>query len=518
MNWGQLEWMRTVYHIVPALIILSKPRLTRFVSISSHLPLPFFSAQPQFVSNDAIRSWHPQQPHQSFAWFLPPAPSSSLSSHLFLSLELSTTTTSTMPSPDRPQPANTPAPNTSFFTPHQSPPAGTLLPASPTTPKLFTPLPLRSLTLHNRLGVAPMCTYSAHQGSLTPWHFSHLTSLSLRGPGITIIEATAVLPEGRISPQDSGLWEDGQVAPLKQLAEFFHSQNQKLGIQLAHAGRKASTVAPWLTTERGVSILAGSDIGGWPESVVAPSPIAWDDNHADPRELTVEDIQRVVGAFKAAAKRAVDAGIDMIQIHCAHGYLLHSFLSPVTNKRTDSYGGSFENRVRLLFDVVGAIREVVPETMPLMVRVSATDWLDEDAYPGAWDIVQTVELAKKLDEDGRVDLLDISSGGNHPDQKIAPHSEYQLELAARVVRELGEKRRLKVSAVGGVADGQTAERVLSEGGVDAVFVGRAWLREANVVERFARELGVRVEGIRQYHRRGRWVEEKKPEVRAEGKL
>jgi 2,4-dienoyl-CoA reductase-like NADH-dependent reductase (Old Yellow Enzyme family) len=227
--------------------------------------------------------------------------------------------------------ASTPAPGVPFFTPSQNPPAGTALEPDNNVPTLFTPLTLRGLTLQNRFVVSPMCTYSADDGHLTDWHLVHYGSFALRGAALTIVEATAVAPNGRISPEDSGLWQDSQIAPLKRIVDYVHSQGQKIGIQLAHAGRKASTVAPWHVAQRGLHEVATAEVGGWPDNLVAPSAIAWDEGFPTPKELTVEQIQEVVRNFADAARRAVQAGFDTIEIHSAHGYLLSEFLSPITN-------------------------------------------------------------------------------------------------------------------------------------------------------------------------------------------
>lgn len=252
-----------------------------------------------------------------------------------------------------------------------------------------------------------MCTYSASNGHLTDFHLIHLSALAFRGASLTIIEASSVLPNGRISPEDSGLWADSQIAPIKRIADFVHSQNQKLGIQLAHAGRKASTVAPWLS-EKGKA-LATEDVGGWPEDVMGPSAIQWGEGYPMPREMSEKHLQDVVEGFKLSARRAVEAGVDVIELHAAHGYLLCSFLSPISNQRSDRYGGSFENRVRLLLEVVQAVRTVIPAGMPLLVRVSATEWMEHQGNE-SWDVESTIKLAKLLPALG-VDLLDVSSGG-----------------------------------------------------------------------------------------------------------
>jgi len=247
--------------------------------------------------------------------------------------------------------ASTPAKGVPFYTPAQTPPAGTALDTGAEVPTLFTPLKLRDLTLQNRFAVSPMCMYSADDGHLTEWHLVHLGAFALRGAALTIVEATAVTANGRISPEDSGLWQDSQIAPLKRIADFVHSQGQKIGIQLAHAGRKASTLGPWHVTP-GRHEVATAEVGGWPDNLWAPSAIPWDEGYPTPKELTVAEIEGLVQSFADAAKRAVQAGVDTIEIHGAHGYLISEFLSPISNQRTDAYGGSFENRVRILLDVV----------------------------------------------------------------------------------------------------------------------------------------------------------------------
>ena len=310
---------------------------------------------------------------------------------------------------------NRAAPGISYFTPAQDPPAGTGLgmkDGSDKLPKLFTPLKLRGLTLQNRLMVSPMCQYSAEDGHMTAWHFTHLGGIIQRGPGLTMIEATAVLPEGRITPEDAGLWQDSQIEPLKKIVEFAHSQNQKIGIQLGHAGRKASTVAPWLS----MGDTATEALNGWPDNVYAPSALPFSARYPHPKEMTKSDIVRVKVAFKKAIERALKAGIDAIEIHNAHGYLLHSFLSPAANKRTDEYGGSFENRIRLTLEIVDIARSTIPDDMPLFLRISAIDWLEEVGIEG-WTLDDTIRLADILAGRG-VDLLDVSSGGLHEKQQI----------------------------------------------------------------------------------------------------
>lgn len=247
----------------------------------------------------------------------------------------------------------------------------------------------------------------------------------MRGPGLSFIEATSVTAEGRITPQDSGLWKDSQTEALKPIVEFAHSQGQKVGIQLGHAGRKASAVAPWISG----SDASSKAVGGWPDAVYAPSAIAHSDRMCDPIAMSLEDIENFKEAWKAGVKRSLDAGFDVIEIHNAHGYLLHEFVSPVTNKRTDQYGGSFENRIRLTLELVDITRSLIPKGMPLFIRISATDWLEEKKDIESWTIEQSVELAKKLV--GKVDLIDVSSGGNSSEQHIVPVGDDKLSVGGK---------------------------------------------------------------------------------------
>ncbi|KAK4246876.1 NADH:flavin oxidoreductase/NADH oxidase [Corynascus novoguineensis] len=415
--------------------------------------------------------------------------------------------------------ASTPAQGVPFYTPAQNPPAGTALDTGAEVPTLFTPLKLRDLTLQNRFAVSPMCTYSADDGHLTDWHLVHLGAFALRGAALTIVEATAVTPNGRISPEDSGLWQDSQIAPLKRIADFVHSQSQKIGIQLAHAGRKASTLGPWHVT-RGRHELATADVGGWPDNLWAPSAIAWDKGYPTPKEMTVAEIEGVVQSFADAAKRAVQAGIDAIEIHGAHGYLISEFLSPITNQRTDSYGGSFENRVRILLDIVRAVRAVIPSGMPLFVRISATEWMEYAGGP-SWDLAQSKRLAALLPDLG-VDLLDVSSGGNNPLQKIEVHPYFQVDMAAEIRSELRRAgKNMAIGAVGMISTAEMARSVVQADGTlsgqqdgtveingehgtkakaDLVLVARQFLREPEFVLKTAALLGVDVQGPVQYHR------------------
>jgi 2,4-dienoyl-CoA reductase-like NADH-dependent reductase (Old Yellow Enzyme family) len=344
---------------------------------------------------------------------------------------------------------------------------------------LFTPIRLRDLDIRNRVWVSPMCQYSAEDGLPNEWHLVHLGSFARGGAGLVFTEATAVLPEGRISPQDTGIWNDRQQAEWAPIVEFLHRQGAQAGIQLAHAGRKASTRRPW-DGRGGVP----DDEGGW--QPVAPSAEAFPGLREDPRELTPSDIAAVVEAFAAAAVRSLDAGFDVLEIHAAHGYLLHEFLSPLSNHRQDEYGGSFENRARLLLDVVDAVRGAVPASTPLVVRISGTDWTE-----GGWSIEDSVRLTGRLREHG-VDLVDVSSGGNVADAQIPVGPGYQVELARRVREEGG----LPSGAVGMITEPKQAEEILASGAADVVLLARALLRDPHWALQAAHELGVAVgEGV-----------------------
>ncbi|KAI0714069.1 FMN-linked oxidoreductase [Cerioporus squamosus] len=392
-----------------------------------------------------------------------------------------------MPGPTGTHIPNAPAPAVPFFTPAQYPASGTAVEDNASTlPKLFQPIKIRGVKFHNRIWLSPLCQYSAENGKLTDWHMAHLGGIFTRGPGLTMVEATAVTPEGRITPEDSGLWTDEQIEPLRRIVQFAHSQNQKIGIQLAHAGRKASTVAPWLD----MGATATEAVGGWPHDVLAPSAVPYSDTFPNPKELDKQGIKRIVAAFVAAAKRALQAGVDVIEIHNAHGYLLDSFISPASNKRTDEYGGSFENRTRLTLEVVDAVRAVIPPHMPLFLRISATDWLEE-SLPNepSWRSEDTVRLAGLLAKHG-VDLLDVSTGGVHPAQKIKGGPAYQAPFAEAVKKAHGDK--ILVSTVGAITDGHTAESVLDKGQADVVFVGRQFQKNPATVWAFAEDLGVKI--------------------------
>ncbi|RJE20186.1 hypothetical protein PHISCL_07484 [Aspergillus sclerotialis] len=384
---------------------------------------------------------------------------------------------------------NKPAKGISYFTPAQIPAAGTA--ANPQSngsppPKLFQPLSVRGLTMQNRIGLSPLCQYSAADGHLTDWHLAHLGGIAQRGPGFLMIEATAVEPEGRITPEDSGLWKDSQIEPMRRVVEFAHSQNQIIGVQIAHAGRKASTVAPWLS----MSDLATEKVGGWPDNVKGPSNVPFSDRFPVPKEMTKSDIEAFKANWVAAVKRAVKAGVDFIEIHNAHGYLLMSFLSPAANKRTDEYGGSFENRIRLSMEIAKLTRQAVPDSMPVFLRVSATDWLEAVPDQPSWKLEDTVKFAQALAEAGDIDLLDVSSGGVHAGQQIKAGPAFQAPFAVAVKKAVGDK--LKVGSVGMINSGPLANSLLEKDGLDLVFVGRMFQKNPGLVWTFAEELEVEI--------------------------
>lgn len=307
-----------------------------------------------------------------------------------------------------------------------------------------------------------------------------------------MVEATAVQANGRITPEDSGLWNELQVEPLRAHVEFAHSQGQKIGIQLGHAGRKASTVAPWLAS----AALATADVGGWPDDVVAPSAGAYNEAHASPRALSLGEIEGLKRDFIAAAARAIKCGFDALEIHAAHGYLLHEFLSPATNRRADEYGGAFEHRIRLLLEVVNETRKIMPVTMPLFVRVSATDWLeDADGYEGeSWTVTDTIRLAEQLAGRG-VDVIDVSSGGLDPRQKITPGPGYQAPFAKAIKKALGDK--ILVATVGGITSGRQADELLVGSGassndepLDIIVAGRGFQKNPSLVWSWADEVSL----------------------------
>ncbi|MCF7688213.1 MAG: NADH:flavin oxidoreductase/NADH oxidase [Cephaloticoccus sp.] len=351
---------------------------------------------------------------------------------------------------------------------------------------LFAPYTLKSVTLRNRIGVSPMCQYSSKDGLMDDWHLVHLGSRAVGGAGLVIAEATAVSPDGRITPADAGIWSDRHVEPLVRINEFIKSQGAVTGIQLAHAGRKASAAAPW--SGRGQLVEAE---GGW--ATLAPSAVAFGGElDKVPEAMTVADIARVQQDFVDAAQRSLVAGYQWLELHSAHGYLCHEFLSPLSNHRTDGYGGSFENRIRFLLETTKAVRAVWPDSLPLTVRLSCTDWVKD-----GWDIDQSVELSRQLREAG-VDLIDCSSGGAVPDAEIPVGPDFQVPFAERIRREAG----VATAAVGLITAPRQAEAIVREGRADLVLLAREFLRDAYWPAHAAQELGAKamLKGPRQYDR------------------
>lgn len=349
---------------------------------------------------------------------------------------------------------------------------------------LLEPIKLGALALRNRIVVSPMCQYSSPDGVPTDWHLVHLGSRAVGGAGLVFTEASAISPEGRISPDDAGIWNEAQAEAWSRIVRFIQGQGAAAGMQLAHAGRKAGTDAPW----RGGGPLDAKH-GGW--TTVAPSAIPFDGHYPVPAALDSAGIRKVIDDFRAAARRARDAGFDVIEIHGAHGYLIHQFLSPLSNTRADGYGGSLENRARLLREIIVAVRETWPAPMPLWVRLSATDWADE----GGWDIDECVQLAHMLRADG-VDLIDVSSGGTLPHPKIPIGPGYQVPFAARIRSEA----RMPTATVGLITDAQQGEAILQRGDADLIMMAREFLRDPYFPRRAARDLDASVRVPEQYAR------------------
>ncbi len=351
-------------------------------------------------------------------------------------------------------------------------------------PHLFSPLKIKNIELKNRIVVSPMCEYSAEDGFATTWHTVNYGSRVLSGAALVTFEATAVSPEGRITPWDLGIWKDEHIAGLKEIVDFIHEHDSIAGIQLGHAGRKASHLRPW----EGGAQIASDKAGGW--KTVGPSAIAFSENEEAPLALDPAGIEKIKSDFKAAAERVKEAGFKVIELHGAHGYLLHQFLSPLSNKRTDQYGGSFENRIRLLLEVIETVQSVW--TNPLFVRISATEWTD-----GGWDTKDSVALAEVLKAKG-VDLVDCSTGGNVPNAKIPVGPGYQVEYA-KAVRATG----VLTGAVGLITDAQQANTIIESGQADVIFVARQIIRDPFFPLRAAHELGQDVKWAPQYER-GMW--------------
>jgi 2,4-dienoyl-CoA reductase-like NADH-dependent reductase (Old Yellow Enzyme family) len=348
---------------------------------------------------------------------------------------------------------------------------------------LFSPLQIRSLPFRNRVVVSPMCQYSCEDGFATDWHLVHLGSRAVGGAALVIAEATAVEARGRISPGDLGIWKDEQITPLARAAAFIKAQGSLAGIQIAHAGRKASTAAPWLG---GATIT--QQAGGW--TPVAPSAVPFRDEDAPPSALTVEEIAGIVEAFRKAAARSLEAGFQVLEIHGAHGYLNHEFLSPLSNRRTDRYGGDYENRIRFALEVVQAVRSVWPESLPLFLRISASDWVE-----GGWAIEDSVELARRVKPLG-VDLIDCSSGAMVPYAKIPAGPGFQVPFAERIRREA----QILTGAVGMIAEAFQADTIVRSGQADVVLLARELLRDPYWTLRAAKKLGIDQPAPVQYQR------------------
>lgn len=348
---------------------------------------------------------------------------------------------------------------------------------------LFSPYRLREASFRNRIWVSPMCQYSSDDGLPTDWHLVHLGSRAVGGAGMVMVEATAVSPEGRISAQDSGIWSEAHASAFSRITRFIKQHGAVPGIQLAHAGRKASTQVPW----RGDGAVP-AERGGW--QPIAPSVIAFSPTYPVPREMKEQDIERVIEQFTAAARRALDAGFELVEIHAAHGYLLHEFLSPLSNHRTDEYGGSLENRMRLLLRVTQAVRGVWPERSPLLVRISATDWAE-----GGWDLPQSIQLAMRLKQLG-VDLIDCSSGGLVAGAKIVLKPGYQVPFSEAIRREAN----IATGAVGMITDPKQADEIVAKGQADVVLMAREMLRDPYWPLHAAQSLGVNVDWPEQYDR------------------
>lgn len=349
--------------------------------------------------------------------------------------------------------------------------------------QLFSPLQIKSLTFKNRITISPMCQYSSVDGFANDWHLVHLGSRASGGAALIIQEATAVSPEGRISPSDMGLWSAEHIEKMKVINQFILSQNSIPGIQLAHAGRKASVSEPWNGNKK-----LDKTNGGW--NTFAPSAVGYHSNEEPPITLDKTGIQKVISDFKSATKRALEAGFQVVEIHAAHGYLLHQFLSPLSNFRTDEYGGSFENRIRLVLKILEAVQSEWPKELPLFVRISSTDWAD-----GGWDIEESVQLSKILKEKG-VDLIDVSSGGLVSHQQIPVGPGYQVSFAERIKKEAD----ILTGAVGLITEAHQAEEIVASGKADLVLFARESLRNPNLALDFAKELGAAISWPKQYER------------------
>jgi len=405
---------------------------------------------------------------------------------------------------------NKPVPGADQYFPLNEPAIGTAYPESvypknAKLPALFQPLSLRGVTFKNRIFVSPMCQYSSDNGHATDWHLVHIGGFATRGVGAICMEATAVVPEGRISPEDAGLWTDSQIAPLKRIVDFAHAQGTLIGVQLAHAGRKASTYAPWVhsdiaNTRKAPSFTAGKDENGWPDEVYGPSTLPYSEGYPQPKQIDEKHLEYLDDAFLKAIERCKAVGFDFIELHAAHGYLLHSWLSPLSNTRTDAHGGpSLENRLRWPLELINKCRAAWDK--PFFVRISASDWADfpekgEDGTWKQWGIEQSKVLTGEMEKLG-VDLVDVSSGGNWAEQKISIGPGYQVPFAAELKKAYPN---MPIAAVGLITEPQQAEGYLQDGKADAVFLARELIRTPGWALNAAQELGVAVKPANQYER------------------
>jgi 2,4-dienoyl-CoA reductase-like NADH-dependent reductase (Old Yellow Enzyme family) len=349
--------------------------------------------------------------------------------------------------------------------------------------RLFSTLKIRGVEFKNRIFVSPMCQYSSKDGMPNDWHLVHLGSRAVGGAGLIIAEATAVSPEGRITPEDNGIWNNEQVEAFKKITSFIKAQNSVPGIQIAHAGRKASTYSPW----KGNGKIT-KDNGGW--EPLAPSAIMYSDIYPVPKELSQKEIHEIIEEFKNAAKRSINAGFEVIELHMAHGYLIHEFLSPISNQRKDEYGGSLENRCRFAVQIAKSVRETIPESLPLFARISSTDWVE-----GGWDIEQSIYLVKLLKETG-VDLIDCSSGGNVHSVKIPAGPDYQVPFAEKIKKETD----ILTAAVGFIIEPEQAEEIIANNKADAVLLARELLRDPYWPLHAAKKLKIDIDWPKQYLR------------------
>ncbi|KAF5384879.1 hypothetical protein D9615_001313 [Tricholomella constricta] len=401
---------------------------------------------------------------------------------------------------------NTPVPDAHQYFPLNEPPIGSYLSLERERPALFQTLVLRGMKFKNRIFVSPMCQYSSDNGHATDWHLVHIGGFATRGVGAICMEATAVVPEGRIAPEDAGIWTDTQTEPLRRIVDFCHAQGTKIGIQLAHAGRKASTHAPWVQNKagRGASHTASEQENGWPDNVYGPSNLAFSDKYPTPKAMTGQEMNDLESAFLSAINRCERAGFDFIELHAAHGYLFHSFVSPLSNVRDDEYGGQpLENRMRFPLRIVDACRKAWPDK-PLFVRISASDWAegpeqDEAGTWKQWGIEQSKIFTGELQKLG-VDLVDCSSGGNWAKQTIPLKHGYQVHFAEALKRA---HPTLAVGAVGLITDPLEAESYVKSGKADVVFLARELIRNPHWALHAAHKLGAKVKPANQYER-GWW--------------